>query len=48
MSTHSHRNLVKAKNKKNDDFYTQLVDIEQELKHYRKHFKGKVVYCNYG
>ena len=46
MSTHSHRNLVKAKNKKNDDFYTQLVDIEQELKHYRKHFKGKVVYCN--
>ena len=46
MSTHSHRNLVKAKNQKNDDFYTQLVDIEQELKHYRKHFKGKVVYCN--
>ena len=46
MSTNSHRNLVKAKNKKNDDFYTQLVDIEQELKHYKKHFKDKVVYCN--
>tara|TARA_B100001057_G_scaffold243119_1_gene243471 strand:+ start:174 stop:1172 length:999 start_codon:yes stop_codon:yes gene_type:complete len=46
MSAYTHRNLVKAKNKKNDDFYTQLVDIEQELKHYRKHFNGKVVYCN--
>ena len=46
MSTHTHRNLVKARNKKNDDFYTQLVDIEQELKHYKNHFKGKVVYCN--
>jgi len=46
MSAHTHRNLVKAKNQKNDDFYTQLVDIEQELKNYRKHFKGKVVYCN--
>ena len=29
-----------------DEFYTQLSDIERELKHYRKHFKGKVVYCN--
>ena len=27
-------------------FYTQLSDIENELKHYKKHFKGKVVYCN--
>ena len=35
-----------AKQKKNDEFYTQLSDIEKELKHYRKHFKGKVVYCN--
>ena len=40
------RNLQAAKKNKNDDFYTQLVDIEQELKNYRKHFKGKVVYCN--
>ena len=31
---------------KYDEFYTQLPDIERELKHYRKHFKGKVVYCN--
>jgi hypothetical protein len=31
---------------KNDEFYTQLSDIEQELKHYKNHFKDKVVYCN--
>ena len=36
----------KAKRNKNDDFYTQLPDIEKELRHYRKHFNGKVVYCN--
>ena len=35
-----------AKRKKNDEFYTQLVDVERELRHYRHHFKGKVVYCN--
>jgi len=40
------RNLYKAKNSKKDEFYTQLSDIERELKHYNKHFKGKVVYCN--
>ena len=38
--------LVKAKASKNDEFYTQLSDIENELKHYTKHFKNKVVYCN--
>jgi hypothetical protein len=38
--------LHKASKQKNDDFYTQLSDIEKELKHYKKHFKGKVVYCN--
>ncbi len=31
---------------KKDEFYTQLPDIERELKHYKHHFKGKVVYCN--
>ena len=31
---------------KNDVFYTMLTDIEKELKHYKKHFKDKVVYCN--
>lgn len=39
-------NLGKAKTGKNDEFYTQLSDIEAELKHYRKHFKDKVVFCN--
>ncbi|MCF7827194.1 MAG: adenine-specific methyltransferase EcoRI family protein [Candidatus Marinimicrobia bacterium] len=40
------QNLRKAKSSKKDEFYTQLSDIERELKHYKKHFKGKVVYCN--
>ena len=40
------RNLTAAKNNKKDEFYTQLPDIERELKHYKKHFKNKVVYCN--
>lgn len=35
-----------AKTGKNDEFYTQLSDIENELNHYKLHFKGKVVYCN--
>ena len=39
-------NLKEAKAAKNDEFYTQLVDIENELKYYRPHFQGKVVYCN--
>ena len=39
-------NLNKAKAAKNDEFYTRLQDIENELRHYTEHFKGKVVYCN--
>jgi len=39
-------NLRKASTAKKDEFYTQLSDIERELKHYKNHFKGKVVYCN--
>ena len=39
-------NLHAAKAAKNDEFYTQLCDIENELKHYKEFFKGKVVYCN--
>ena len=31
---------------KNDEFYTQLTDIENELRHYRKHFEDKTVLCN--
>ena len=38
-------NLSNAKRAKNDEFYTQLSDIENELKHYKNHFAGKVVYC---
>ena len=39
-------NLHKALMNRKDEFYTQLVDIELELKYYRKHFKDKVVFCN--
>jgi hypothetical protein len=38
--------LNSAKRDKKDEFYTQLADIERELRHYRSHFRGKVVYCN--
>ncbi|HEM5242739.1 TPA: adenosine deaminase, partial [Streptococcus suis] len=38
--------LRKAKKNKNDEFYTQLEDIERELQHYQPHFNGKVVFCN--
>jgi hypothetical protein len=38
--------LQKAKKSKSDEFYTQLLDIESELQHYKNHFKNKVVYCN--
>lgn len=40
------RNMNDAKRNKNDEFYTRLEDIENELKHYKHHFKGKTVYCN--
>lgn len=38
--------LHNAKNAKNDEFYTQLSDIENELNHYKHHFKDKIVLCN--
>jgi len=40
------KSLGKARNSKQDEFYTQLSDIERELRHYKNHFKGKAVYCN--
>lgn len=40
------KNLQNAKAKKKDEFYTQLSDIEKELKFYRHYFKDKVVFCN--
>lgn len=39
-------NMHKARASKNDEFYTLIGDIENELKHYKEHLKGKVVYCN--
>ncbi len=38
--------LNSAKSAKKDEFYTQLTDIEKELRHYRQHFQGKTVLCN--
>jgi hypothetical protein len=42
----SNRSLHAAKATKQDEFYTQLSDIEKELRHYTKYFKNKVVLCN--
>lgn len=39
-------NLTAAKKAKNDEFYTQLTDIEKELVHYKDQFRDKVIYCN--
>jgi hypothetical protein len=41
-----HSLLTKAKTNKKDEFYTQLSDIESELKHYKNHFKNKVIFNN--
>lgn len=38
--------LNKANQAKKDEFYTQLTDIEKEMRYYRDHFRGKVVFCN--
>ena len=40
------RDLAAAKLDKKDEFYTQLTDIEKEMRYYRKHFQGKTVLCN--
>ena len=42
----ANKNLNAAKTAKKDEFYTQLSDIERELQHYWKHFRGKTVLCN--
>ena len=39
-------NLHMSRAGKTDEFYTQLSTIEDELRHYRKYFKGKVIFCN--
>ncbi|AKT46445.1 modification methylase [Eubacterium sulci ATCC 35585] len=38
--------LSNATKAKKDEFYTQLTDIEKEMRYYRAHFKGKTVFCN--
>lgn len=44
--TSTNSNLRKAAKVKNDEFYTRLSDIENELSHYKEHFKNKIIYCN--
>jgi len=46
MKVTRNRDLNSARDAKKDEFYTQLSDIEKELRHYKQHFAGKVVYCN--
>ena len=42
----ANQNLHRAKEAKNDEFYTQLTDVAEELRHYKEHFQNKVVFCN--
>lgn len=44
MKNNKHFHAAKAN--KNDEFYTKLEDIENELVHYTKFFRDKTVYCN--
>ena len=46
MAKNGNKGLGEAKKQKKDEFYTQLSDIERELRHYEHHFRGKTVLCN--
>ena len=46
ISMAGNRNLNDSAKNKLDEFYTQLSMIESELKHYKEHFRGKVILCN--
>lgn len=46
MGNSTNSSLGKARNNKEDEFYTQISDIEKELSHYKNHFKGKMILCN--
>lgn len=46
MAKTGNAQLGEAKKAKKDEFYTQLGDINAELRHYTNHFTGKVVFCN--
>lgn len=42
----ANKDLNRAARAKKDEFYTQLTDIEKELRHYKQHFENKTVFCN--
>lgn len=42
----ANKNLKNAKAAKNDEFYTQISDIEKELRHYKDQLRDKVIFCN--
>ena len=44
MNNMSNKNLHRAKREKNDEFYTQYIDIEKECQHYVDHFKDQWIY----
>lgn len=44
--SHGNRTLKSARDAKQDEFYTQLADVENEIRHYRNQFNGKSVFCN--
>lgn len=46
MAQNTNSSLCEANKAKKDEFYTQLTDIEAEMRHYKKFFGGKVVFCN--
>ena len=46
MAGSGNKSFSAAIKNKQDEFYTQLTDIEKELRYYRKHFDGKTVFCN--
>ncbi len=46
MAKNGNKALGDAKKQKKDEFYTQLSDINNELRHYTQHFEGKAVFCN--
>lgn len=46
MAGNTNKNLSKANIAKNDEFYTQITDIEKEMKYYEDKFKGKHIFCN--
>ena len=46
MAGSGNKSLSAAIKNKQDEFYTQLTDIEKELRYYRRHFDGKTVFCN--